>query len=61
MTVAEVADELRCSPATIYEMIRGCELPGVVRVGRLVRVNRYALQTFMAGTESPLHKAHDAS
>lgn len=48
LTVDEVADLLRVDRKTVYEAIRRRELPGVVRVGRAIRVSRVALEAWLA-------------
>ena len=42
-TAAEVAELLRVSRQAAYDMIADGRIPGVVRIGRLVRVERSAL------------------
>ena len=42
MTVREVAEELRCSPLTVYRLIASGRL-AAVRLGRDLRVSREAL------------------
>jgi excisionase family DNA binding protein len=49
MTVDEAADLLRVDRKTVYESIRRGELPGVVRLGRSIRISRGALLEFLAG------------
>ena len=40
MRVEELAAVLRVNPKTLYALIRRGEIPGVVRVGRVIRMNR---------------------
>lgn len=40
MTISEAAAELRLSRSQLYGMTRRNEIPGVVRVGRAVRLHR---------------------
>lgn len=40
MTISEAAAELRLSRSQLYGMTRRSEIPGVVRVGRAVRLHR---------------------
>ena len=54
-TRSHVADQdpatalLRVDRKSIYESIRRGELPGVVRVGRVIRISRPALLQWLAG------------
>lgn len=52
LTVGEVAKALRIHPKTLYEAIRLQQIPGVVRIGRAIRISRTALNSWLAG-ESP--------
>ena len=49
LTVDEAAAILRVDRKSIYESIRRGELPGVVRVGRVIRISRTALVQRLAG------------
>jgi excisionase family DNA binding protein len=49
LTVDEAAELLRVDRKTVYESIRRGELPGVVRLGRSIRIGRTALLEFLAG------------
>ncbi len=40
LTVQEFADLVRVHPLSVYRMIREGRLPGVVRVGKHIRINR---------------------
>ena len=44
LTVEEVAQYLRTSPAAIYHRVERGQLPGVVRVGRRVLIKRAVLE-----------------
>jgi excisionase family DNA binding protein len=48
VTVAEVAESWRVPPARIYQLIRDGDLPGVVRLGRLVRLDAARLREWAA-------------
>ncbi|MCA9650202.1 MAG: helix-turn-helix domain-containing protein [Myxococcales bacterium] len=43
LNVSEVAELLRTTPASIYDMVRRGRLPGVIRVSRRILVDRAAL------------------
>lgn len=47
LTIAEVAQLLRVGEARAYSLIRENRLPGVVRLGRQVRVNETTLLAFI--------------
>jgi excisionase family DNA binding protein len=49
ITVDEAAALLRVDRKSIYESIRRGELPGVVRVGRAIRISRTALLQWLSG------------
>jgi len=49
LTVDEAAALLRVDRKSIYESIRRGELPGVVRVGRVIRISRPALVQWLSG------------
>ncbi len=53
LTVDEAARLLRVNRKTLYEAIRAGEVPGVVRVGRSIRIGRDALLRWMEGNGSP--------
>jgi excisionase family DNA binding protein len=48
LTVADVARVLRVRPARAYQLVRAGLVPGLVRVGRQVRVDEAALRTWVA-------------
>ena len=52
ITVDEAAALLRVDRKSIYESIRRGELPGVVRVGRAIRISRTALLQWLSGRVS---------
>lgn len=43
LTATEVADLLRVNRKTLYEAVQRDEVPGVVRVGRVLRFHRDAV------------------
>ncbi|MEW6523647.1 MAG: helix-turn-helix domain-containing protein [Bacillota bacterium] len=47
LTIQEVAEILRVTNSRAYEMARTGLLPGVVRLGRQIRVNKVALDEFI--------------
>ncbi len=47
MTVDEAAQTLRISRSRLYEMFARDEIPGVVRIGRSVRISRVALEAWV--------------
>ena len=49
LTVDEVAALLRVDRKTLYEAVRRREVPGVVRVGRAIRIGRAAFENWVAG------------
>ena len=53
LTVDEAASLLRVNRKTLYEAVRAGEVPGVVRVGRSIRIGRDALLRWMEGNGSP--------
>ena len=53
LTVDEAARLLRVNRKTLYEAIRAGEVPGVVRLGRSIRIGREALLRWMEGNGSP--------
>jgi excisionase family DNA binding protein len=53
LTVDEAARLLRVNRKTLYEAVRAGEVPGVVRVGRSIRIGREALLRWMEGNGSP--------
>ncbi|RKG79235.1 DNA-binding protein [Corallococcus sp. CA049B] len=54
LTVDEAADLLRVNRKTLYESIRLGQLPGVVRVGKSLRIRRASL------VDSPPGKGRDS-
>ncbi|WP_141618476.1 helix-turn-helix domain-containing protein [Myxococcus sp. AB036A] len=55
LTVEEAAALLRVNRKTLYESIRLGQLPGVVRIGKAVRIRRAAL------VECPTGKGRDSA
>jgi len=53
LTVDEAAGLLRVNRKTLYDAVRAGEVPGVVRVGRSIRIGREALLRWMEGNGSP--------
>jgi excisionase family DNA binding protein len=53
LTVDEAARLLRVNRKTLYDAVRAGEVPGVVRVGRSIRIGREALLRWMEGNGSP--------
>ncbi|NVB39584.1 helix-turn-helix domain-containing protein [Pseudenhygromyxa sp. WMMC2535] len=47
MTADEVASLLRVNRKTIYEAVQRDEIPGVVRIGRVLRFHREAVLTWI--------------
>ncbi|NVJ05265.1 helix-turn-helix domain-containing protein [Myxococcus sp. AM001] len=50
LTVDEAAALLRVNRKTLYESIRLGQLPGVVRIGKALRIRREAIVTSPSGT-----------
>ena len=53
LTVDEAARLLRVNRKTLYDAVRAGEVPGVVRMGRSIRIGRDALLGWMEGNGSP--------
>jgi excisionase family DNA binding protein len=51
--VDEAAAFLRLNRKTLYDAVRAGELPGVVRVGRSIRIGRDALLGWLQGNGGP--------
>ena len=49
LTVDDVADLLRVDRKTVYEAIRQKQIPGVVHIGRAIRVHRATLEAWLRG------------
>lgn len=49
LTVEEAAELLRVDRKTLYDAVRRHEVPGVVRVGRAIRIGRAAFENWVAG------------
>jgi excisionase family DNA binding protein len=52
MTVEELAARLGVRPKTVYAAIRQRQIPGVLRVGRLVRISRPAVLRWLDGQDA---------
>ncbi len=53
LTLAEVADLLRTSQKATYAMIARGQLPGVIRIGRRVLIQRDALLDWLDERRAP--------
>jgi excisionase family DNA binding protein len=53
LTVDEAARLLRVNRKTLYESVRLRQIPGVVRMGRSIRIGRDALLEWLRGNGSP--------
>ena len=53
LTVAEVQKLLRLSKNTVYEGLRSGDIPGMLKVGRAVRVSGPALARWLQEGSSP--------
>jgi excisionase family DNA binding protein len=53
LTVEEAADFLRVNRKTLYEAVRLGTIPGVVRIGRNIRINRSTLLGWVQGNGGP--------
>ena len=49
LTVDEVAELLRVNRKTVYEAISKGEIPGVLKIGRKIRISRQAVVDWLAG------------
>jgi len=49
MTVAEAAEILKLKKWRVYELCRQDAIPGVVRIGRQIRIQRTKLAAFIEG------------
>ena len=70
LTVEECAEVLRLGRSAMYAAVRAGEVPGVIRIGRTIRISRAALERWLGvpneyearGAESAdLAKLADAS
>ena len=52
LTVKEVAEILRYNPAYLRAKIKKGEIPGVVRIGRAIRIKKSALEALLAGEDT---------
>ncbi|WP_342378124.1 helix-turn-helix domain-containing protein [Myxococcus stipitatus] len=53
LTVEEAAALLRVNRKTLYEAIRLGQVPGVMRLGRVLRIRRVALVEWQSGNSGP--------
>jgi excisionase family DNA binding protein len=53
LTVEEAAAFLRVNRKTFYEAIRLGSVPGVIRLGRTIRISRTALLAWIEGNGGP--------
>lgn len=52
LTVDEAAEVLRVNRKTLYEAIRANQVPGVIRLGKVIRIGRAALLAWFSGSLS---------
>lgn len=57
LTVDEAAALLRVNRKTLYEAIRLQRVPGVVRVGKVIRIGRSALVAWASGSANSVTHA----
>jgi excisionase family DNA binding protein len=53
LTVEEASELLRVNRKTLYDAIRLGQVPGVARLGRILRIHRDTLLTWSPGNGSP--------
>jgi excisionase family DNA binding protein len=53
LTVDEAARLLRVNRKTLYDAVREGRVPGVIRLGRSIRIGRTALLGWLQGNGSP--------
>ena len=53
LTVDEAARLLRVNRKTLYDAVREGRVPGVIRLGRSIRIGRTALLGWLRGNGSP--------
>ncbi|RKH60938.1 DNA-binding protein [Corallococcus interemptor] len=53
LTVEEAAVLLRVNRKTLYESIRLAQVPGVIHIGRSIRIHRDALLAWRPGNGGP--------
>ncbi len=51
LTVPEVAKMLRVERKTLYEAIRDGQIPGVMRIGRCIRLRRAVVLAWLSSNE----------
>jgi excisionase family DNA binding protein len=54
LTVEEAAALLRVNRKTLYEAVRLKQVPGVVRLGKVIRIGRLPLMTWINQPAPPL-------
>lgn len=47
LTVEEAAEVLRLGRSSMYAAIRANEIPGVIRIGRTIRISRHSLEQLL--------------
>ncbi len=52
LTVDEAAELLRINRKTLYDAVKINQVPGVVHVGRVIRIHRGALLSWCSGNSS---------
>ncbi len=53
LTVEEAAAFLRVNRKTLYEAVRLGSVPGVIRLGRVIRISKSALISWVQGNGGP--------
>jgi excisionase family DNA binding protein len=48
-TVEQLAEQAQCSARHLWRLIDAGKIPGIVRIGRLVRISRRAADAWLAG------------
>ncbi len=51
-TVEQLASQAQCSPRHIWRLIDLGKIPGVIRLGRMVRISRAAADSWLAGNRT---------
>lgn len=52
LTVDEAAEVLRVNRKTLYDAIKANQVPGVIRLGKVIRIGRSALLAWFSGSSS---------
>lgn len=58
LTVAEAAKLVRVNRKTFYIAVQEGKVPGVVRIGRSIRISRQALLEWLSGSQSCVSPKH---